>query len=292
MGFDVGRPLAKAIEAARHSLLSWLPRPESAPVADDALPRALDQNSDVPKEEIARLLRNLPAEAFDGKRLNPAKQASCRLLIERFDSLGTNCEFGFVQRFFGGEPLDLFRFSLVSVAGLADAMESRLVELTKAENLSIDFDGDITNGQPLLGVNIRSHGFRFHAGGLPRSMSFEDVTLLQLKKITFLTRKLLEDLADAERVFVCSCEASAEADIRRLARAMRTFGPTNLLWVTLAEPGKPGGTVEPVAEGLMRGYIDRFAARETIWAVSSPIWLRLCCEAYRIHIEQKGPALP
>lgn len=65
------------------------------------------------------------------------------------------------------------------------------------------------------------------------------------------------------------------------------FGPVKLLWVTLEEPGKPAGTAEPIAEGLMRGYLNRFGMFKGKWEPSAPVRLKICCQAYRIHLEQK-----
>jgi len=36
-------------------------------------------------------------------------------LVQRFESLGDNCEFGMVQRYAGAEPLSLFRFIVLPI---------------------------------------------------------------------------------------------------------------------------------------------------------------------------------
>ena len=50
--------------------------------------------------------------------------------------------------------------------------------------------------------------------------------------------------------------------VLRLVAAMQAYGPTTLLWVELQDPDHPAGTVEWVATGLLKGYIDRFAPGE------------------------------
>ena len=279
MGVDVGRPLAKALDAARR-LQAWLPGSSAS--------ANLEKNSDATE----RLLRDLPADAYKGGSFDPSKKAACRQLMERFQSLGADCEFGFVQRMLGADPLDLFRFAAVSAAGLSDALQSGLVELTNPENLSVVFDGEVVNGMPQTAVVDRAYGFRLHGGHLPPATSFDEVKSLQLKRVKFLRRKFFEDLEDAERIFVYTGLAAVEGDIPRLLSALRQFGPATLLWVTLEERGKPAGTAEHIADGLMRGYLDRFGLVNGKWEPSAPVWLKICCEAYRVHLKQKSRMLP
>lgn len=262
----------------------------------------------IPQTEVARLLRDLPTEAFKGRRLNPAAQPLCRSLVEQFQSLGENCEFGFLQRFFAAEPLDLFRFSGVTPGGIAAALETRFSAFQDLENLVIEFEGSFENGQPQMVVAVKAYGFRFHAGNMPADTSFDDIKSAQRKKLLLLARKLLEDLAGGERIFLCRYGAEYAQDVARLAEIMQTFGPTNLLWVTLAEPAKPSGTVERISDGLMRGYIDRYAQPralnqamvcrlrrhyrsyasqfQKLGGLSAPAWLDVCCNAYLLHIDQ------
>jgi hypothetical protein len=265
----------------------------------------------MPQAEVARLLHNLPAEAFQARRLNSVAQPLCRSLVEQFQGLGENCEFGFLQRFFAAEPLDLFRFSGVTPSGIVTALETRFSAFQDPANLAIEFEGAFENGQPQMAVAVNTYGFRFHAGNMPAGTSFDDVKAAQRKKLLLLARKFLEDLACGERIFLCRYNASYAEDVAHLAKIMRTFGPTNLLWVTLEEPGKPSGTVERISEGFMRGYIDRYAEPralnqamvcrlrrhyrsfatqfQKLGGLSAPAWLAVCCNAYLLHIDRPDP---
>lgn len=262
----------------------------------------------MPKAEIERLLRNLPTEAFKGRQINPAAQPLCRSLVEQFQSLGHNCEFGFLQRFFTAEPLDLFRFSGVTPGGIAMALETGFSAFQNIENLAIEFEGELENGQPQMAVTVQAYGFRFHAGNMPAHTSFDEIKAAQWKKLTLLARKFREDIAGGERIFVCRHGAEFENEIVHLAEVMRTFGPTDLLWVTLEAPGKPAGTVERISDGLLRGYIDRYAEPralnqamicrlrrhyrsyaphfQKLGGLSVPAWLTVCCNAFLLRIER------
>ncbi len=266
----------------------------------------------MPKAEIEQGLRNLPAEAFKGRHINPAAQPLCRSLVEQFQSLGHNCEFGFLQRFFAAEPLDLFRFSGATPDGIAAALETRFSAFQNIENLAIEFEGEFENGQPQMAVAVKSYGFRFHAGNMPANTSFDDIKAAQWKKLTFLARKFREDLIGGERIFVCRHGAEFEQEIVHLAEVMRTYGPTDLLWVSLEAPGKPAGTVERISDGLLRGYIDRYAEPralnqamicrlrrsyrsyaphfQKLGGLSVPAWLAICCNAFLLHIARPAAA--
>lgn len=303
---DVQKPLTKAIGVFGRFQAHARP----SHTANACALRALTELS---KPELERLLRDLPAEAFKGRQINPRVQPICRALVERFQSLGGNCEFGFLQRFFAAEPLDLFRFFAGTPAGIAEALETKFSAFQTIGNLAIEFDGAFENGQPQMEVTVKTYGFRFHAGNMPANTSFDDIKSVQWKKLSFLARKLFEDLADGERIFVCKYGEEYAADILRLAKLMRTFGPTELLWVTLATPGKPPGTVERVTDGLLRGYIDHYAQPQALnqaminrlrrnyrsyaahfqklGGLSVPVWLRLCANAFLLQDRRPGTSI-
>ena len=47
-------------------------------------------------------------------------------LLKHFEGLGENCEFGLMQRYFGIEPISLFRWVSISLTDLANAVENGL----------------------------------------------------------------------------------------------------------------------------------------------------------------------
>jgi hypothetical protein len=247
----------------------------------------LDQQSGVLETGLEPLLRTLRYGVFKARRLKQAKKAFRKALVGKFHSLGDNCEFGFVQRQFAAEPIDLFRFAGSSTAGINEALQSRLEVLAKPENLVLEFNGHYEKGHPQVMTNVPVYDFKFHGGDLPLSTSFEEVKILQWKRLNLLARKLFEDLEDGDRIFVHKSDAS-RAEIDQLVSILRSFGPNRLLWVTLEEPGKPAGTVEFVNEGLMRGYIDRFAEPEAIADFSQATWLKICCEALRVDEQSRA----
>ncbi len=56
-------------------------------------------------------------------------------LLEQFESLGDNCEFGFVQRFHGAEPSSLFRWATAPLHGVLRGLEDGWADIYSWEHL-------------------------------------------------------------------------------------------------------------------------------------------------------------
>jgi hypothetical protein len=285
MSFNIARSLMKTMDSDLWQIQTSLAGGSRGAPFD--LASYLDQHSGVLETGVEPLLRILRYGIFKGNQLKQAKKAFRKALVGRFHSLGDNCEFGFVQRQFAAEPIDLFRFSGSSIAGLNEALSSRLEGFAELNNLSLEFEGHYERGHPQIMTIVPVYGFKFHGGDIPLHTIFEDMKVLQWKRLNLLARKLFEDLEDADRIFVHKSHAT-RAEVDQLVSILRGFGPNRVLWVTLAEPGKPPGTVEPIYEGLMRGYIERFATPEAIGDFEQATWLKICCEALRVDEQSRA----
>jgi len=240
---------------------------------------------DLSNKRAEALRRTLRYGLMKGQKVKQARRAFRKALVEKFHSFGENCEFGFVQRQFSADPLDLFRFSSASAEQIAAAIDDGFESFRKPENLSLTFDGGYVgiyeSGLPELTVWIEPYGFRFHGGGLPVGVRFDEVKAAQSQRLNLLARNLIDDLEDAERIFVYKSATATRAGVDRLHAALRRLGPNILLWVTLPEEGREPGSVEMLGEGLMRGTIDRFASL-SMKDISNVTWLKICCEALRL----------
>ena len=72
----------------------------------------------------------------DANKLTPGE------LTMRFESLGSNCEFGLVQRNFGAEPLSLLRWSNLTPTSLCAMLETRFDDVGNPENSFVQIHGD------------------------------------------------------------------------------------------------------------------------------------------------------
>jgi hypothetical protein len=200
-------------------------------------------------------------------------------LMMRFESLGENCEFGLAQRRCGAEPLGLLRFASAPMPTLLSALRGRFEGMGEPDNIEVQIAG---NQQEYLVVD-KSFGFLYHPWVLVGEADPEDIRRREAKRLPFLRRKLLEDLQDASKIFVYrGMHRLPQPLMLRLVAAMHSYGPTTLLWVELQDPAHPAGTVEWVAAGLLKGYIDRFAPGENAHALSLDCWITICRTAAKL----------
>jgi hypothetical protein len=209
---------------------------------------------------------------------------STREVMDCFVSLGDNCELGLAQRWANTEPVDLLRFAIFQddaenllkattagiehgFAGLGDA--ASLICALEGVSPRREYVVRETRWKLLAHTNI-------HEGEIdPQTLHRMQVKSWQLKQ-----RKLLMDMEAARRIFVWKSNAEPpEAEIRALLAALRQYGPNRLLWVVAADPDHPAGSVENAGDGLLKGYIVRFAPYEDATLLDPDAWHSLCRNA-------------
>ncbi len=191
--------------------------------------------------------------------------------IGRFESLGDNCEFGFVQRVLGNDTSSLFRWAIAAPAPLLRAFADDFAGLYQYENLepsAVDM------------VRDNRYGFFFHTA--MRSVDKVFVQPDSERRITYQSEKAKMDhlmarfrtrLADPSTIFVYKTNPGVtDQDASMLLHAIRKYGDANLLVVRVAGAEAAPGTVRRAADGLLIGYVDRFAAYTKADDVSADIW--------------------
>jgi hypothetical protein len=202
-------------------------------------------------------------------------------LLERFESLGDNCEFGLVQEQLHAKTLSLLRTSGVPVDGLIAALDSNFAAFVSSERQEV-WCYPLPDDKGLEHVvRTRAYEIDRHAGVHAPDTDHDRIRAIEIKKAGLLRRKLIEDLTEGEKIFVYkSMQPIDRSKVDALVAAMRRYGPTTLLWVTLSEPGRMPGTVERLGDGLLRGYLDRFAPPLDAYDSSLEVWQSLCAAAY------------
>jgi hypothetical protein len=203
-------------------------------------------------------------------------------LVAKFESLGDNCEFGLFQRRCGAEPLGLLRFSTAWLRPVIRGLDSEFAGLGDPEHVDPQLDA---NGQGEWIVYEQQYLLRYHTFIWEHQANRDQVRDQESRKLKFLRRKLMEDVANASKTFVYKRAAyplSLE-EIMPLFLALNRHVDNQLLWVVEADDGHPVGTVEGVLPGLMRGYINRFAPGEMVPQLSVSGWLAVCGNAYRLQ---------
>lgn len=192
-------------------------------------------------------------------------------LVSRCESLGNNCEFGFMQRRLGVDQLGLFRFS-GSFSGHEMARAIREGFEGFAEN--DDLQAGLHYGEWV--VKSRRYGFTLHTGRFPHQISEDDIRRKEGTKLRYLVKKFYEDVADAEKLFVRRVrEGDPTEAMIEVHRAMRAHGQTRLLWVNEADDIHPHGAIREVEDGLMHAYIGHLAPFEDAFDLRPELWIDL-----------------
>ena len=151
-------------------------------------------------------------------------------LFEEFESLGSGCEFGLLQRKFGIEPLGLLRWGNITPEGLISALEKRFEGIGNLETTVI---------KP-IGENYSLMDRRYEMGMQTfisiATESAETLLPKLCKRQRYLARMLMEDMQEGRRILVYKMESPMSRDqIDRLWRALNQYGKNALLLVKLAD---------------------------------------------------------
>ena len=201
-------------------------------------------------------------------------------MMAKFISLGSNCEFGFAQRHFGAEPIDLFRFASSTAEGLCHGFRTDFVDIDDPAFFRIELSkGD---AREYLGAHPK-YQMRYHTF-IKEAPNVDPAVLLKRERgrLRFLARKLLDEAADAQRMFVYwHLDTQLDVmDLIPLRNALLRLNPANgLLVVEESRAGEHAGNVAQVARGLYRGTIIKFAPREDVPALDPVQWGRMCANA-------------
>jgi hypothetical protein len=193
-------------------------------------------------------------------------------LMLRFESLGDNCEFGLVQRRYGAEPLGLMRWTRCTVASLIRALDEGFAGIGDPDRMIVRrFKNEYLIADEL-------YGFVYHPHVQIGEMSEPDLRAREAIRIPFLRMKLLDDLAQAEKIFVFKENAYLPlASARRLLRKLRQFGPNRLLYVVPTTEPALTGTAERLEDGLIRGYTGEFGGYHSLPdGIRFDAWTAIC----------------
>ena len=215
----------------------------------------------------------LPIAPFPTTKTGPSLEYAD--LFMRFESVGENCELGFVQRYFGAETLGLFRWGGLPFERLLQLLSSGCQDLGRAEKTEL-YINDVDE----YSTKDRASGLVTH-GFMSRDRISEDMAFSRLcRRMEYLRDKFMEDLAAREKIFVfTSLEPLEDQAFRQLNDAMARHGAVDLLCMRLADETHPAGTVRLVAGGPMVGHLDRLGFDGKNWNISFDVWRQVCQKA-------------
>ena len=209
------------------------------------------------------------------------------VLLQLFESLGDNCDFGVVQRAAGVEPPGLFRFAACSAADVSALLRARFKPLGEPDDLWLDELG------PEREYCVKSHRFSFEAH-TDRYAGREDPALVrtaQIVKMRFLKGRLIRDLSRARRLFVFKGKSDT-GTVKEIVAGLRQYGPNCLLWVNVADTSHSPGSVIRISDGLLLGFVDRFGTYDGDPSIPVEDWIAVCVNAYRLWRDADPPRAP
>jgi len=200
-----------------------------------------------------------------------------RELLQHFESLGDNCEFGVFAAMLGDTSPSLFR-----AGGTSEWMTvPRPSRLTFAAALADGFDGfaepadlrlEYIFGEWMVFSN--RYDFCFHTGRKTQMVDLPALAARQSQILLAGKQALLQDLRNPQKIFIRKSNGrDTVGDIAALHAAMRRHGTAWLLWLAPATEAEPPGTVTLLPGKLLRVTISKLAPYTRADRVCALSWL-------------------
>lgn len=207
--------------------------------------------------------------------------------LERFVSLGDNCEFGFVQTNHGVEQSTLLRWALLGPDELLAALKANFVGL-------FEFDNIVPLSRTM--VLDRRYGIGFHSKMASIDKVFtsseserRNIHANEMKKHTYLAAKLLE-LMRENKIFIYKRQGPILHDFgRQLSAELKRRGDGHLLLIH--DQGNEEIGVVLDRGGYFSARIDRIAPQVNAKDYSRDGWLNILTNA-EAAIRKSGLAIP
>jgi hypothetical protein len=202
-------------------------------------------------------------------------------LLQRFESLGDNCEFGFVQRANGYEDGGLLRWSISPLDKLIDCFETDFKGLYSYDNLEPSAPDMVRDTATGLMFHTQMHSIDGHF--VLGEQARREVYARERDKIDHLLDKLRQRVRQPDTICVYKRNSGvADTDALRLKQSLSKLGPSKLLVVRSTEDRALWSTVESRGSGLLVGLINEFAPYSSADRVSFCIWNRILQNACRL----------
>jgi hypothetical protein len=199
-------------------------------------------------------------------------------ILERFESIGDNCEFGFVQRANGYEDGGLLRWAISPLDKLIFCLDTGFDNFYLFENLepsAPDMVRDSGTGL-IFHTKMRSVEGEFVLSvGRRREIYTEE-----RKKMYYLLDKFRQKLR--QPVTICVYKRNmgvTDQEAARLQKSLNGLGDNTLLLVRSTEEQEKWSCVERSPSGFLVGFVDRFAPYSNADRVSIDIWNELIKKA-------------
>jgi tetratricopeptide (TPR) repeat protein len=208
-------------------------------------------------------------------------------LLMKFESLGENCELGFVQRHYGAEPLGLLRWAGIPLPKLIRGLEDGFAGVGTPANTAMYVDPNIQEYR----IADKTYDLSMHTF-IAEDKENEGVIFEKIcRRARYLRQKLLDDLALGEKIFVFQSDNGlSDQAAGRLHAALRRYGNNALLVVRGESATRLPGEVESLVDNLFVGYLDRLGYDGKQWDISFDLWFTICRKAHLLWMSSSDLA--
>jgi tetratricopeptide (TPR) repeat protein len=195
-------------------------------------------------------------------------------LLLGFESLGSNCEFGMIQRASGVEPLGLLRWANIKPDRLITMLDTEFDGVGDAEFTTVETN---SNGEYMMEDKryFQMHTF-VHVG----QMTKEGILNQAMIRSRFLARKLREDLNEANKILVYKSHwgGLTNEEIAGLFAAVLRYGPNRLLCVHKVELDKGVTRLRKLGDGLFLAAMPELTEYPQEAKTRFRLWEDICSE--------------
>jgi hypothetical protein len=212
--------------------------------------------------------------------------------LKHFESLGDNCEFGFVLQHHGIHDGGMFRWTMIrDFRHLTKALDNRLEGIYDIDDL-VPCSPDMVRDER-FGVEFHTKmpiirtvdGFDFGTAKSERLSAH----YFEREKYFYLTEKFFNVARRGSKIYVLkSINPISQSVVEDVLRSLRRRGDVSLLWVCEQDANHQDGIVEKLGNNLYRGFITRFSTTIKMSDIDILGWAALCEAAYKLHISIHG----
>ncbi len=242
-------------------------------------------------DDIVRLEEIIPKWAYQWKdsirdviecnadaQAEEAGDVAFRTLLRWTESVGDNCEFGFVQRYEAYEPSSLFRWAVTPV--------DKLVAYLKEPMPLFLRNGLATTSSDL--VLDTASGFYFHSDltvqdgegrrFLTDEEGFVEIYDKEVKKIEYFVKKFFMNLTSNPGIYIYKRNNSlSDEEFMNLAQLIKRFNSDHIVLCVRADAEFK---LERMGDGIYAGTIRKFAEYHTANIVDQDSWKALLMSLY------------
>lgn len=183
--------------------------------------------------------------------------------MNRFESIGDNCEFAFYLRSLGVDDGSLFRWTLIqNYQSLLTLLESGFEDLFSFENLKPSWQDMVVDSKYNICFHTKMYSDNLDGKWIWSKQEKErrDIYLIEKNKINYLIEKFKKSLSNQEKIFVLkNNENNLDEFAIKLSEKISCFGDAKILYVKSDGNNSGECVLEEISNNLYFSYIDRFA---------------------------------